>query len=73
MSNGNTAIVSTHAVQAQVSSHGDAPRPVEVPAGSVLEYLDRRHEQGFEGRPYWEFVTTLRGLRMFCTSFVRPI
>jgi hypothetical protein len=46
---------------------------MEVPAGSVLEYLDRRHEQGFEGRPYWEFVAHLRGRRVFCTSFARPI
>jgi hypothetical protein len=73
VSNAATTLISTNTVQAQASSHGDAPRIMEVPAGSVLEYLDRRHEQGFEGRPYWEFVAHLRGRRVFCTSFARPI
>jgi hypothetical protein len=73
VTNAATTLISTHTVQAQASSHGDAPRSVEIPAGSILEYLDRRHEQCFEGRTYWEFVANLSGRRVFCTSFARPI
>lgn len=67
------AIVTKHTVRAHASYHGADWEPVEVPAGSVLEHLDRRREAGFDGRLYWEFVCCVRGVRMFCTSFTRPI